>query len=471
MTELYLYLFIAICLSLLIWGLAKSERIYQYPFFMGGIFVAFVVPQAVALINRPYAATPSSVERVLLMACLCAGMCWLGYQFTPKIKSTDADTKNINESRLFKIGIVLAVIGNFFNYLVLTTTPQIAENSNWTGPITIYVFFANTSSIAFAILLTFAIRKFSFTRLLLTLFAAYPLLIMIFGAGRRQKTATFFIVIGIILFFERRISPPRWLALALVTITVLLIPLAGMLREDLWTTLLHDGISAVDWTDGLDKVLAGNVLELRNAALLIEAVAYTDKYGLGTGYWDGLIFQFVPGQIVGKELKQSLQINLTDYDLRLLFKYQIPRGSTRTGIGDAFMEFGYFGCLFFALQAHFFKRLWFSATLENDPISRILYAGLISSALVGVTHGTIRFIQELVFQWGIILIVFWYAKERPKYIWPYYHTNKRLSMQKTRLARLEVSGASKSLRYPERANPKLVEFRSRNGQTTESEGI
>lgn len=466
MTEPYLYLFIAICFGLLVWGLTKSERIYQYPFFMGGIFVAFVLPQAVALINRPSAATASSVERVLLMACLCAGMCWLGYQFTPKLKSTGTDTKNINESRLFQAGIVLAVIGNFFGYLVLTTTPQFAENSNWTGPITIYAFFANMSSIALAILLTSTIRKFSFARLMLTLFAAYPLLIAIFEAGRRQKTATFFLVIGVVLFLERRISPPRWLALALVIITVLLIPLVGMLREDLWTTLVQDGISAVDWTDGLDKVLAGNVLELRNAALLIEAATYTDKYGLGTGYWDGLIFQFVPGQIVGKEFKQSLQINLTDYDLRLLFQYQIPRGSTNTGIGDAFIEFGYFGCLFFALQAYFFKRLWLSATLENNPISRILYAGLISSALVGVTHGTIRFIQELVYQWGIILIIFWYAKERPKYIWPYYHTNEPLSIQKTRFASLEVSGATRSLRYPGKANPELVEFRSRNGQTT-----
>ena len=50
MTEFYLYLFIATCAGLLLWGLFRIERVYQYPFFMGSIFISFITPQAFVLL-------------------------------------------------------------------------------------------------------------------------------------------------------------------------------------------------------------------------------------------------------------------------------------------------------------------------------------------------------------------------------------------------------------------------------------
>jgi len=83
MAEIYRNLLVIICLGLLGWGFIRIERIYQYPFFMGAIFLSFLVPQAFALVENPGQLDQESLERVLLMSSLCAAACWVGYQGKP----------------------------------------------------------------------------------------------------------------------------------------------------------------------------------------------------------------------------------------------------------------------------------------------------------------------------------------------------------------------------------------------------
>ena len=101
MVDIYLWLFIAICVGLLGWGLARPERVYQYPFFMGGIFVSFILPQAIALINNPGPVTQEALERVLLMACLCAAMCWIGYQLPTRSSLLKKFDISVDRKKIF----------------------------------------------------------------------------------------------------------------------------------------------------------------------------------------------------------------------------------------------------------------------------------------------------------------------------------------------------------------------------------
>ncbi|NJL10711.1 MAG: hypothetical protein HC908_12495 [Calothrix sp. SM1_7_51] len=156
----------------------------------------------------------------------------------------------------------------------------------------------------------------------------------------------------------------------------------GGLRGDIWKILFSGNWSDINFSAGLEDVLSGRVLELRNAAMLMEAGIKTGKFGYGTGIWNSIIFQYVPGQIFGQEFKKSLYINLTNYNLGELFGFNISNGSTVTAIGDTFVEFSYLGCLTFAIVSYFFKNLWVSAIIYRSTYSQILYAGLISPVLV-----------------------------------------------------------------------------------------
>ncbi|WP_013334347.1 hypothetical protein [Gloeothece verrucosa] len=416
MAEAYRDILFLICIGLLGWGLIRIERIYQYPFFMGTIFTSFLLPQAFSLVDNPGGVNSKALERVLLVSCLCAAACWIGYERKPNPRWLAKLNIIVNEQKLFRAGIVLMIIGQLFRFLLFRTTVQIAGNGNWTGPATIYLFFSQVVNIAFAIFLLQTLKNPKIINLILTIIAGWPLLTEIFG-GRRQPTMTFIVIVGLSFWLVHRFLPPRWLIILAIVGLIFIIPVIGNLRDGFW-----DLVFSGQWqelileTQTTFKVQQeGEILELRNAALFMDAIENTGLYGCGTGFWDSLIFQYVPGQFVGFDLKQSLQFNwITDDLLKKLYNYSIPSGTTLTGIGDSFIQFGYLGWLLFAMIGFLFKNLWISAVYQRSQVSQLIYIGLISPAMVGLTHGIARFIQEFFFQVGVILIVTYYSRVKPR---------------------------------------------------------
>ena len=122
MAEIYRNLLVIVCLGLLGWGLIRIERIYQYPFFMGAIFISFLVPQAFALVENPGVLDQQSLERVLLMSSLCAIACWVGYQGKPNSRWLAKLNVDIDTHKLFRAAIFLMVIAYFFDFLLKNTT-------------------------------------------------------------------------------------------------------------------------------------------------------------------------------------------------------------------------------------------------------------------------------------------------------------------------------------------------------------
>lgn len=406
MAELLENLFFIVCLALLAWGLIRRERIYQYPFFMGAIFIAFIRPQATAIIGNPGVVSQPALERVLLFSCLCAAASWLGYQLKPNANWIAKFHIPLNQRRLFEAGLILLSISYACNFVLSRITIQVTATGTWTGPATILVFFAQVIYIAFTIFLLRFLQKPSIANVVWVALASIQPLNDIILVGRRQPTMTFLIIIGLCFWLVRRSMPPRWVFIIAVTALVYVIPLVGELRGDFWMLIFQRDWQAIinASQQSFDNLRDGEVLELRNAAVLMDAAEKSGQYGFGTGFWDRLVFQYVPGQIVGYEVKSSLQFNWTQYDLGGMYGYVMPTGTTPTGVGDSFVEFGYFGCLVFALIAYLFKSVWVPAVYLNSTVSQLLYIGLLSPAMVGVTHGIGRFLQEAVFQF---IVVFW----------------------------------------------------------------
>ncbi|NET53987.1 MAG: hypothetical protein F6K09_36800 [Merismopedia sp. SIO2A8] len=199
MVNLYLYLLVAICVGLLSWGLIRLDRIYQYPFFMGGIFVSFILPQTIALINNPGPVSQQALERVLLMSCFCAAMCWLGYQLPLNYSFIKKFDISVDSNKLFLGGIVLVLIGYGANFLIFQLPEAVREETQWTGIITIYAFFRRLIYPGFTIIILSTLRHPTVAKIILTACAAaIPLQLIIFY-GRREATATFVLTIGLSL--------------------------------------------------------------------------------------------------------------------------------------------------------------------------------------------------------------------------------------------------------------------------------
>ncbi len=419
MAEIYLYFLIGICAAMLMWGMVRLERVYQYPFFMAAIFLSFIVPQAISLVNAAAGMSlpPAMLEKVLLYSCMCTAMCWIGYQqYQPKQKWLSRLDIVLDDKKLFQAGLLLLLIGYICNFALANIDIERTSVGTWTGPATILAFFGNVIYIALPIFLLGALKRPKFLNISMTVIAAIPILQLIILQGRRQPTMTFLLTIGMAFFLVKNYIPPRLTFIVFVAAAIFVIPVIGALRGEFWTLLFSgDWQAALDASQAnLDKVSKGEILELRNAALMIDGADITNRYGYGTGFWDAIIFQYVPGQIVGMSLKRSLQFG-TSVNLRALYGYRIPMGTTTTGIGDSYAEFSYFGCLAFAWMGGLFKTLWFSMVYRRSMFSGLLYIGLISPAMVGITHGIGRFLQELIFQTGVMYLVSYYARSRSSF--------------------------------------------------------
>lgn len=399
------------------WGMRSSERIYQYPFLIAAIFTAFLMPQAISLVKSPGIVAVSSVDSILLISSLCLWAAWIGYRLRPNRKIIAIFDIQLNDKKLFQIGIFFVLVSLLSSFLLSRITVATNEVGNWTGPATILYFFGNLRYIAIAIFLNDFFQKPSLKKICWVMLGVIPSLEAVLIYGRRTPTFTLLALIGVSLLFVKRLAPPRILAISAVFLGAFLIPLIGAQRGDFWVSLLSGHISVNDFLGGLDRILLqGDVLELRNGAMLLEAANKLQKFGLGTGFWNNIVFQYVPGQLVGYDLKQSLQINwgVSQQDLLNVFGTSFPLGSTKTGIGESYTEFGYLGCLVFGVIAYLYRHIWITAFYFNRKLSQILYIGLLSPAMVGITHGIGRFLQDAIFQAIFVGLAAKYAQEKTK---------------------------------------------------------
>ena len=86
MIELFLYLFFILCGGLFLRTVLEPRLIFEYPYFMAGIFIIFLVPQMIILYNQPYLVPNGNLAPIFSMSFLCLGMGALGYYVAPAIK-------------------------------------------------------------------------------------------------------------------------------------------------------------------------------------------------------------------------------------------------------------------------------------------------------------------------------------------------------------------------------------------------
>lgn len=405
-------LLLALTSILLVTALIRPRLIYEYPYFMAAAFMTFILPQAYALVRQGWASSYMAVTLVVGLLCLSA--CWLGYQLPARSRWIERLNVPVNPSRFLHAGIAFVITGFVFNHLI-EMLPEDEKGSMWTGRITIYSFFGQLIYPGFAICFYSAVRTRSLFAWLVALVAATIPLELAVVYARREATTLFLLTLVLTFFFHKGWSVPRWgIALAIFAVT-LFIPATSEYR-----TLAQDdplgAIRQINFTEQFKNYFDEDAIsEVRNATILIAATQETGDYELGAGYWNRIIFRFVPAQILGQEFKDSLMIGGEQRDYGEFVEdalgTKISVGSTLTGIGDSFNQLGYFGCLFFAGVAYLFKNLWTAAMQENGTVAQILYIQITTTAMRALTHQTIDFLPGLIYSGVFIAIVALYARE------------------------------------------------------------
>ena len=409
---------VLICVGLLAVVVVQPRLIYEYPYFMATAFTVFLLPQAYVIYRNQWGG--SYGETALLVCSLCLSCCWLGYRWREHPTLLQKLNVPVDLNRFLHGGIVLLLIGWYCMYK-FGGLPEEDLSTQLTGIGTVYLFFGNLVYPGFAIAFYCALKQRRVFAWIMSAFAAIVPLQAALFYGRREPTVLFLLSIALGLYFTKGKTLPRWVIVAAIVIATIGIPATSEYRAK----ALEDPLAAlkeIEFSEVFGESLeAEGAQELKNATALIAATTLTGYYDFGAGYWNTIVFRFVPAQFLGRDFKDSLMIGgerreFGDF-IENVLGGAIPTGTTVTGIGDSFNEFGYLGCLVFAVMAYLFKNLWAAANTPNGVVAQILYTQVATSAMHAVTHETVDFIPG--FLYGLIFIgaVALYAKQRrPQFI-------------------------------------------------------
>lgn len=406
--------------------MVNPVRFLHFPGVVVFAYFVFVLPQILALWNTYNLGRESfgdyAIVRVLIVSILCLVMSIAGFNKRPGAIRLHSNTFMINSRAASMILLGYCAIGYYFYYSLGNMEAEIdSATGNWTGLVTIIytlatMFLVGTTGL---LLLTLTISKTLLNRVVVTL----SLLLMAYigvVVGRRSMVFLILMLIACSMYFAFKIKPSRWIILSFTVFTMLMLVSTGEYRSGLKEAENEKGFSKsfsilkkIDLVNNFKQYIdEAGTLEMRNAAYTMEAVARTREYGLGRKIWNGVVFRFVPAQILGRDFKDSLMFDLDHQENIHQMGYETPNGSTLSGIGDSFLEFGYLGCLVFYLLGRMMRLFWELAVHKQVFYFQVLYIFCIKETAILVTHGIITFVPSFLYFVIFMIPILWISKRR-----------------------------------------------------------
>jgi hypothetical protein len=428
MNAFVLFLFTAVSVGLVIWGLARPGRIYEYPFLVGAVWVGWFLPQAVGLLND-YSLPEGGYTLTIFVSTLCVVATFAGYSSQPK--PLQALAWRLDPRRLLTVALFFSLVGSFFNFWMRGLPEELLrpETGTMTGLPTVLLFFASVQNYGFAIAALLYTKTRSPPALAICIYDLAWSLVTVILSARRTPTIEIALVMLLSAWFGRGWIVPRWVAGAGVALATLAVTSIGFLRSvmvDPHGVADHlptwEEFTSIDFVGNLSKITnegGEGAVELRNAIYNIAAANLTGIYNLGATYWNDIVFRYVPAQFLGAEFKSSLMIDVTNV-AAWVYMHEPKLGSTDTGVSDSFMAFWFFGPLVFFLVARIMGKLY-RAGMEGHTIAQLSYMFLMGNALETVTHTTSHFFSSFI-QIGIFTL--------PAFSWARIPNNRQFGVPK-----------------------------------------
>ncbi|MER9019310.1 hypothetical protein [Mesorhizobium sp. M0898] len=206
--------------------------------------------------------------------------------------------------------------------------------------------------------------------------------------------AEVFICTSLAFWFARRAVLPRLALVMILPIGTFVVfgisALRGLARGDgtsEWQMPGLSEISSIDFWALTPFASAEQVPELTNAFYLIRLSNELGFHTWGAESWNRIVFQWIPAQIVGVEIKSSLMFDLGVANLLSnSYNFGARTGATSTAMGLAYMEFGPLGIIFFIVVAYVMGRWWVRAN-SGDVWAMALYTcGLTLGAIMPTSY-------------------------------------------------------------------------------------
>jgi hypothetical protein len=225
------------------------------------------------------------------------------------------------------------------------------------------------------------------------------------------------------LWFARRIKVSR-AALALGGLVFFMFVMnVGTYRYYVKSNDPHKWDRIKEEVFSLDKTIAkftktdeskssSDYVDALNGVLTVAAVNETFAFDYGIVVWNQLVFRWIPGQLIGRGVKQALMLEVPSCSETLSshYGYRPPVGTCIPGYAEIFASFGFLGAVFMFFVGRTVRAIWEQA-MGGNLIAQIIHFALAPMYLRFGGGGIWLLLTGLGF-WVIFLFpILWWAKE------------------------------------------------------------
>ncbi|MER9242379.1 hypothetical protein [Mesorhizobium sp. M0633] len=410
MVELVFWCLTGSCGLAVILGLRKPSGYLEFPTLVAAVFLGWVVPQlwqvrqGVTFVESEYFVTLN----LFTLACfLSIHLGWNWGVGVARRGSPSFQLRAPSYKGLLRIGFAISAVAWAMQIGMGMRPLDELNMTQWSGPLTIMYFVFNVKVIALFLSIYLAIKYRSTASyvLLASAVALYIPLILIYF--RRRAMVEMFTCLVLALWFARRVIVPRIFIVFGMPVGALVIFGVGALRSIAsetgeWKMPTLAQIRAIDFWSLTPFATEHATPELTNALYLVRLADQWSFHTFGAGSWNRIIFQYVPAQLVGADLKNWLMFDLGVAErLYNQLYYAGSTGATSTAMGDAYLEFGFFGVIFFVAMAYVMGRWWARAS-RGDVWAATFYASGLAPALIMPTAYAFYFFNVMILYGGVI---------------------------------------------------------------------
>ena len=211
---------------------------------------------------------------------------------------------------------------------------------------------------------------------------------------------------------NRDVRLPRLPVAIVLAISILILNGAGPIRQHIFYeggTIVSAFTEGVIFREAFSDEKFFFSAELKSAASDIEIARATDRYKPFVMLWNIGVSQYVPGFLIGDELKSSF---LIPDENRSVYQSYFAEGATRTGFAESFTGYSYFGPFIYLIIGILFGRLWVLTT-RRDIKAQHIYLVFLLYSLLTITESISRMVVTAPIIMTSIWVSFKYAQRRP----------------------------------------------------------
>lgn len=364
--------------------LIRKGDVFKLPFWIGIISLGWFYPQAIGGYYNIHEFPGNSYAEGMLFASFCSIGVWIGWilAYTKPLNPNSWLNSSFNQTRLYWVGSFLSLGGFYFQWLLWQLPEDMLADTQWSGLTVQYFFLSQIFKFGFLILWFLYLNKnklssFRFFVFLIPCFLLFIDAVVLRGRRAEMMNLASFILIS--LYFIRGFLIPRWLMIICLIFGIVFINAIGVYRSIMKDTTLSfeqriDMALSADYLSDNQESLNDSGEEFKNYIYIRAAVGNEFNFDYGVYHWNQFVFNYIPAQLVGPEVKNFLTIPIGDTEELVKAKYghSFYMGTTVTGYADAFSSFGWFGFIKFILIG-WISSILFKYAESGRFLAQILY--------------------------------------------------------------------------------------------------